>query len=432
MTYAEAIEFLYNLRLFGAKLGLENTFKLAEMRGNPQAKLKFIHVAGTNGKGSTCAILESVYRTAGYKTGFFTSPHLVSFTERIQANRKSISESETAELVGQFKNLLLQANGGETDSEKWSFRPTFFEVVTVMALEWFLRQQCEIIIWETGLGGRLDATNIVTPLASVITNIQYDHEKWLGDRLEMIAFEKAGIIKENIPVVTAVEDGEAWRVIQQTAAEKHSPTHRVSTSDYSAIFETATFPLEGGHQLKNAACALKTVELLQREFPVDPGAIRNGLSSVQWPGRFQTLRQDGKEIILDGAHNPDGVLTLKAAFEAKYPGRKAALVMGVFKDKAWEKMSATLRPIVSKVRLAPLHSERTFEPETGVACWKRLGIDDAKSFPSVAEALASVSSEPLVVVAGSLHLIGEAMEYLKISPSSRSERELNEWNAVNI
>src|SRR5580698_10216859 len=183
MTYPQAIQFLYGLRLFGAKFGLENTFKLAALVGNPQEQLRFIHVAGTNGKGSTCAMLESIYRAAGLRVGLFTSPHLVSFRERIQVDRELISESEVTRLVGELQRLSDTA--GETPAVgRRDAGPTFFEFVTVMALRYFAEQKCDLVIWETGLGGRLDATNIVTPLASVITNIGYDHQQWLGDTLE--------------------------------------------------------------------------------------------------------------------------------------------------------------------------------------------------------------------------------------------------------
>src|SRR6267154_1575814 len=209
MTYEAAIQFLYSLRLFGTKLGLENTFKLAAAAGNPQDHLRFIHVAGTNGKGSTCAMLESIYRAAGLRVGLFTSPHLISFRERIQVNRQLIPESELIRLVEEFQPLLKQFPANN--------HLTLFEVVTVMALKYFAEQKCDLVIWETGLGGRLDATNIVTPLASVITNIAFDHQQWLGDTLGKIAFEKAGIIKSEIPVATAAGEPEALAVIVKIA-----------------------------------------------------------------------------------------------------------------------------------------------------------------------------------------------------------------------
>src|SRR5207237_6228391 len=219
MTYPEAIQFLYDLRWFGLKLGLDNTFKLAALAGNPQERLRFIHVAGTNGKGSTCAMLETIYRAAGLKTGLFTSPHLVSFCERIQVNRVPIAEGEVARLVSELR-LVLQQFPADA-------HPTFFAVVTIMALKYFQEQSCDLVIWETGLGGRLDATNIVTPLTSVITNVQFDHQEWLGDTLAQIAYEKAGIIKPGVPVVTAMDATEALEVIVKTAREKNARLAKV-------------------------------------------------------------------------------------------------------------------------------------------------------------------------------------------------------------
>src|SRR6185436_1579264 len=222
MNYKEAINSLYELRLFGTKFGLENSYRLAALCGNPQDSLRFIHVAGTNGKGSTCAIVESIYRNAGLKTGFFTSPHLISFTERIQVNRAPITEDETARLTGELLKIMKLENGQSDDHEQWSFRPTFFEVVTVMALKYFAEKKCDLVILETGMGGRLDATNIVQPLAAVITNVQLDHQTWLGNTTREIAREKAGIIKAKILPITATSDPEALEEIKKTAAEMES------------------------------------------------------------------------------------------------------------------------------------------------------------------------------------------------------------------
>ena len=232
MSYDEAIQFLYSLRWFGTKLGLTNTLKLAELAGNPHHQLRFIHVAGTNGKGSTCAMLESIYRAAGLRVGLFTSPHLVAFGERIQVNRQLISESDILRMVEQMLPLLEQGWGPiqpinpsihQSTNPSPSPHPTFFEIVTVMALRYFAEQKCDLVIWETGLGGRLDATNIVAPLASVITNIQYDHQKWLGETLASIASEKAGIIKPGVPIITATEEPEALKAIQETAQAQNAP-----------------------------------------------------------------------------------------------------------------------------------------------------------------------------------------------------------------
>src|SRR3984885_1392810 len=286
MTYEDAIKFLYGLQWFGTKLGLENTFKLAALAGNPQKKLRFIHVAGTNGKGSTCAMLESIYRAAGLRTGLFTSPHLVSFRERIQVNRQLIPEAEVVRLVEE-----LRAANRENDA-------TLFEFATVMALKFFAEQQCDLVIWETGLGGRLDATNIVTPLASLITNIAFDHQQWLGDTLEKIVAEKAGIIKPGIPVVTATSEPSALGVIDRIAREKNAPLTTVAAdgnpplTKFAALCrDAATLPLLGDHQKLNAALALAAVQVLQGQIPVVEERIREGLASVHWPGRLQLIQR---------------------------------------------------------------------------------------------------------------------------------------------
>src|SRR5277367_5793288 len=252
--------------MFGANFGLENTFKLAALASNPQEKLRFIHVAGTNGKGSTCAMLESIYRAAGLRVGLFTSPHLVSFRERIQVNRQLIPESELVRLVEEIQPLLKQFPADN--------HLTLFEVVTVMALKFFAEQKCDLVIWETGLGGQLDATNIVTPLASVITNIAFDHQQWLGDALDKIAAEKAGIIKLGIPVVTAADEPSALAVIEKVVRGKNAPLFKINSGDGRRVavsnqnqFGSPTrqpsqienLSLLGEHQKLNAALALATV-----------------------------------------------------------------------------------------------------------------------------------------------------------------------------
>src|SRR5437870_3990074 len=287
MTYAEAIHFLYDLRVFGAKFGLENTIKLAALAGNPQDRLRFIHVAGTNGKGSTCAMLERVYRAAGLRVGLFTSPHLISFRERIQVDRQLIGKAEVVRLVAEMKALLT-----EFPSEE---HPTFFEVVTVMALRYFAEQKCDLVIWETGLGGRLDATNIVTPLVSVVTNIQFDHQQWLGETLPDIAAEKAGIIKPRIPVITTTDQPEALAVIAETARRQNAPCTAVPASEIDRPpLNRIELPLRGLHQRLNAALAVATVRAVEAHIPVSDSALRKGLASVNWPGRLQQVtRQDG-------------------------------------------------------------------------------------------------------------------------------------------
>ncbi|MCX6921705.1 MAG: bifunctional folylpolyglutamate synthase/dihydrofolate synthase, partial [Verrucomicrobia bacterium] len=342
MMYPDAIQFLYSLRRFGEKLGLTNTFKLAALAGNPQNRLRFIHVAGTNGKGSTCAMLESIYRAAGLRVGLFTSPHLVAFGERIQVNRRCISERDIGRLVEQMQALLEEGWGtsalgahssrqvtgpeacGLEGPHAAAEHPTFFEVVTIMALRCFAERECDLVIWETGLGGRLDSTNIVTPLASVITNIQYDHQTWLGETLASIAAEKAGIIKPGIPVITAAEGEEALQVIAETASRQKASLTTLSLADIECPpLNTIQLPLLGQHQRMNAAVALATVKLLSSQIPVNDDMIRTGLSHIHWAGRLQLItRPTGQKILLDGAHNMGGAGMLAAAVKQYFPSAK--------------------------------------------------------------------------------------------------------------
>jgi dihydrofolate synthase/folylpolyglutamate synthase len=423
VTYPQAIQFLHDLGLFGARFGLENTLRLAELLGNPQKSLRFIHVAGTNGKGSVCAMLESIYRGSGLKTGLFTSPHLVSFRERIQINRELVTEPEVVALVAQVQAALR--------SFPLAQPPTFFEIVTVMALRHFADRACDLVIWETGLGGRLDATNIVMPLASVITNIQLDHEKWLGGTLAEIAAEKAGIIKPGIPVLTAARDAEALEVIANVARSNGAPMTVVPREGENAsTLESVDLPLLGEHQRCNAELALATVRCLQRVLPVSDEAIRRGLAGVWWPGRFQIVRlESGQTIVLDGAHNPAGAETLRAGWERHFPGKHPALILGTLRDKDWLTMCRILAPLAGRILVCPVSSDRTTAPgELSGACRSANPQAQVEDVLNLAEALDKTRHESFVVVSGSLHFIGEAMEALKLSPSGLpDERVLNEW-----
>jgi dihydrofolate synthase/folylpolyglutamate synthase len=459
MNYSEAIQFLYGLRLFGAKFGLENTFKLAALAGNPQEKLRFIHVAGTNGKGSTCAMLESIFRASGLRVGLFTSPHLVSFRERIQVNRQLISEGDVVRLVEELQPLLKQFPADH--------HPTFFEVITVMALEFFAEQKCELVIWETGLGGRLDATNVVTPLVSVITNIQFDHQQWLGDTLEKIAAEKAGVIKPGVPVLTATDEPEALAVIEKTTREKNAPLIKVISAEtkLAALFRgAATLPLPGEHQKLNAALALATVETLQSIIPVSAAAIRTGLETVNWPGRLQLVAlPNGQRILLDGAHNVAGAKALREALSSwsssfslsggtlKRELQRAGsdqpslgssgsawtgapgiitLILGVLQDKDWRHICGTLAPLAARIFTVPVASERTADArELAAACRAANPAADIAAYDSLRTALDQAASDRFIIVTGSLYLVGEALELLGLSPATADERALNEWSA---
>lgn len=426
MTYSDAIQFLYGLRLFGAKFGLENTLKLAALAGNPHERLRFIHVAGTNGKGSTCAMLESIYRASGVRVGLFTSPHLVSFAERLQVNRRMISEADVVRLVTEMQSLLREFPADA--------HPTFFEVVVVMALRYFAEQKCDLVIWETGLGGRLDATNIVTPLASVLTNIQFDHERWLGHTLANIASEKAGIIKPGVPVITGATEPEALAVIQEVARRKHSPLTLV-TPDHTrhAPLDKIELPLLGWHQRLNAAVAVATVRALQETLPASDLHVRDGLTRVQWPGRMQLVKlADGRRMLLDGAHNPGGAATLRAALAEHFPDARPTFVLGILEDKDWHLMCEILAPMAARLLVVRVASERALNEEMlAGACRQANPAARVQACATLAEALRESASEPFVVVAGSLYLIGEAMENLHLATTpGGDEKGLNEWTST--
>lgn len=422
MTYAEAIQYLYGLQWFGTKLGLENTRALADLCGAPDRQLRFIHVAGTNGKGSVCAMLESIYRHAGLRVGLFTSPHLVAFGERIQINRQMISEADLVRLVTEMQAKLKQL---PTDQH-----PTLFEFVTVLALQYFAEQKCDLVIWETGLGGRLDATNIVTPLASVITNIALDHTQWLGDTLAKIAYEKAGIIKHAVPAITAADAPEALVVIREVAGAKGSPLRVVSHAD------TTNFPhqvsLLGTHQRENAALALAVVQELQATLSVAESAIAHGFAHLHWPGRLQLVTlASGQRVLLDGAHNADGMMLLRETLRDTFTGEKPVLIMGALADKDWRSMCTLIAPMVSEIHLVPVSSQRTATPEElGTACQMANPCVLIHLHPTLSQALEASRTKDFRLISGSLYLVGEAMEKLGIaSVPSRDERALNEWGA---
>jgi dihydrofolate synthase / folylpolyglutamate synthase len=454
MTYSDSIQFLHKLRWFGARFSLANTFKLAALAGNPQKQLRFIHVAGTNGKGSTCAMLESIYRAAGLRTGLFTSPHLVAFGERFQVNRQVISESNISRLVTEMRSLLHEGWGvSETGSQSMVSaqdarlrgpgaapsgdleHPTFFEVVTVMALRYFAEQECDLVIWETGLGGRLDATNIVMPLASVITNIQYDHQKWLGETLASIAFEKSGIIKFGVPIITGANAPEAVRVIEKTALKENAPLTRVPVSAIGIPpLDTLQLPLPGRHQTMNAAVALAAVQALAPQIPVSCETIQAGLSSFHWPGRLQLVtRPSGRRLLLDGAHNIGGARVLAAALREYFPSSKPTLVLGILRDKDWPAMCRILAPLARRILLVPVHSAHTAEPH-GLAEVSARANPHAQvlEYSSLQGAFGDAAQDSFVAITGSMCLVGEAMELLQLSPAkSNDERGLNEWRGAS-
>jgi dihydrofolate synthase/folylpolyglutamate synthase len=292
------LDWLYTTQLFGIKLGLDNIHKLLGELGLPRANMKFIHVAGTNGKGSTCAFLHSILKQAGINAGLFTSPHLVHFGERIRDAERMISPDEIEEGIARLRDRVCG----------WDPHPTFFELAFALALDWFARRGLEWIVLETGLGGRLDATNAITPVVSVITPIGWDHMQILGDTLAKIASEKAGIIKPSVPFITQTQDQEALDVLLETARKKTAPL--------TLVTEPCELPLglSGAHQRWNAALALAALRAAGLDLPQD--RLEAGLKLVEWPARFQRLRAD---VILDGAHNLDAARVLAQTWREQFP-----------------------------------------------------------------------------------------------------------------
>ena len=427
MTVADALAYLHSLQQFGFQPGLASTRRLAGLVGDPHHRLSFIHVAGTNGKGSVCALLESVYRASGRRVGLYTSPHLIRFGERIQINRTLLPDTELARLTDRLKAAIDAENSRGTESV---LTPTFFEFTTVLALLWFAEQAVDLVIWETGLGGRWDATNIVTPLASVITNVALDHQRILGSTTAAIAAEKAGIIKPNVPVLTAAEDFDARAVIEFRARELEVPFLVVGPSD------VATFRHElgllGAHQRINGALAAATVRLLRAWLPVSDEQLAEGLATVQWAGRLQRIQRGNQTLLLDGAHNRAGIAALKRALEEHFPGQRPTLVLGMLADKDWPEMAAALTPCARRILTAPVASPRTVTAEAlREACLAAEVPRPVKAVGSLAEALKNCAPDPWVLITGSLYFVGEALAHLEASGAPPTgitqEQRLNDW-----
>ncbi len=407
MNYAETIEYLVGIRLCGQKLGLETMHEVLRQLDHPDRDLQFIHIAGTNGKGSVAAMCAAVLATAGYRTGLYTSPHLVSLCERFQINGQPIAPAGIVRWVDQLRPLF---EGQHPRSA------TFFEAVTILALEYFREQKVDVVVWETGLGGRLDATNVVTPLVSVITNVAFDHMQYLGPTLAQIAGEKAGIIKPGRPVVTGA-DGEALDVIRQVAADLSAPLTVVA----GGVNRTS---LLGQHQARN--CAVAEAALRVSGLKINPEQLQAGLAQTRWPGRFQIVRSQ-PVVVLDGAHNAAGAASLAAALLEYFPGRRLALVLGVLRDKNYGEMCRILAPLAGQIACTRVHSERTNDPELlAELCRHANPQAEVRAFADVAAAYqAARASADVVVITGSLFLVGEALSRLGFSDQpSASAAEL--------
>ena len=353
MTYDEALEYIHGTSNFFCKPGLERINELCQGLGNPQKKLKFIHVGGTNGKGSFCAMMNSVLCAEGYKVGLYTSPFVLKFNERMRVNGENIPDEALAKLTEKVKEI----------AEKMEDSPTEFELITAIALEYFMEEKCDVVIWEVGMGGRLDATNIIdSPLLSVITGIAIDHTAFLGDTIEKIAGEKAGIIKQNSPALYGGEDAIAEAVIAEEAVKKqimlyktdYSKLKMCETSLFGTVFDYRErgglkISLLGSYQPRNAAVVLDALDILRKGgFTVSEEAIRRGLADAKWPARFEIINNN-PTIIFDGAHNPEGIAAAVESIKLYFKDRKVVILSGVLRDKDFCRIAESLSRVASEV-----------------------------------------------------------------------------------
>ncbi len=391
--HLSVLDRLFVRRTLGAKFSLDRVFALSRALGNPQDGLKFIHIAGTNGKGSVAAMSASILQEAGFRTGLYTSPHLVRFHERFRIDGVEIADEELRDLL----DVVLRHVRDET----------FFEITTVLALCWFARRKVDWVVWETGLGGRLDATNIVTPEVSVITHIGLDHQAFLGNSIEEIAVEKAGIIKQGKPVITPDQKESILKVFRERAEKSGAPL----TILYRDRLEEFPSPLSGAHQAWNTALAVAAV---RRVMPgITPEEIRIGLGKTVWPGRCQIIHREGKPaVLLDGAHNLPGVEVLVSEIRSVFGDRSLTLIFGALADKPVENMARLLKPIFDKVLLVPVSSERNI-PVTELLRF----FPGSEGCHDLVDAIrrADERGNP-VVLTGSLFLVGEALLRLTGSP----------------
>ena len=400
-SYPEALSWLYRLERFGIKLGLENSRNLFAPITSELARSRIFHVAGTNGKGSVCAMIDAICRAAGKRTGLFTSPHLVTFRERIQIDGEMIPEEAVTEGLTNLRNAVLE----------WPTHPTFFEITTALALNHFVDRKCDVIVLETGLGGRLDATNAVSSNFSVITPIDFDHQEWLGQTLKEIASEKAGIIKGGTPVISAPQQAEAEDVIRKRAVECEAPLQFVS-----APYEESPISLRGSYQKWNAAVAVAAVR--EMGLDVSEEQVARGLLNVQWPARFQSFDE---RIVIDGAHNPASAIVLGQTWQESFGREKATIIAATLSDKDTTGILKALAPIASRFVLPQIKSERASEPKEIKKVADDLGLDSeiASSFAEAREK--ALSHHERILITGSLHFAGEALAALRGEPAAFEE-----------
>ena len=418
MNYTEALEYIHGVSWTFCKPGLERISELCERLGNPQKKLKFIHVAGTNGKGSTSAMLDSVLRKAGYKTGLYTSPYIRVFNERMRIDGENISNGELAELTEYIKPIADQM----TDS------PTEFELITALAFEYFARNNCDVVVLEAGMGGRLDSTNIIdTSVLSIITGIALDHTAFLGDTVEKIAAEKAGIIKESTPILYGGVDECAKAIIMAKAAEMNAQFEcvdygKLKVKDLAlsgSIFDFDKFRdlkinLLGSYQPRNAAIVVSALEILRKNgFEISDEAMRDGLLMAKWQGRFEILSHNPL-IIFDGAHNPQGIEAAVESIKLYFKQEKVCIVTGVLRDKDYTHIAKMLSTVALQAFTFTPDSPRALDAADYAATLCAAGINATPSVSlcealSKAKAFSEFAACPIICV-GSLYAYAEIVK----------------------
>jgi dihydrofolate synthase/folylpolyglutamate synthase len=431
MNFEEAIGWLYSFKKHGSKLGLERISFLAEHLDNPQNNIKIIHVTGTNGKGSVCKLIGSILQKGGYNVGVYISPHLQRFSERIIVNNKEISERDVVLLVKKIKPIV-------NDMIKQNNTPTFFEIITAMAFQFFNDHTVDFAVIEVGLGGRFDATNIVNPLLSVITNVSLEHMKYLGKDIKSIAFEKAGIIKENTPVVTAVKY-DARDVIKKVVKEKNTHALVIESKNWRRLSHnmnhqefliqgtfndyTVKTSLLGEYQGENIALAVNTVEQLQMNgIYLTNDDILEGILTAFNPGRMEIISEE-PTVLLDGAHNPVGMKMLRKTFEEDFEYDRLILLIGILKDKDIEKMLFEIAPISDIIIVTKSKKSRACDPKILHNALEKLGykkelfIKDS-ILKAIEHAKSIANKDDIICISGSLFTVGEARSYY-INPSKK-------------
>lgn len=430
-TVTDALTWIQSLKPFGYKPGNDRMLWMLERLDNPERRLKFVHIAGTNGKGSNVAFISSVLRTCGYDVGVYISPHITTYLSRISYNGAEIEGAPLLEISQQLRPLVEELAETELGS------PTEFEVMTVIAIVYFARYTFpDIVLWETGLGGRFDSTNVVYPLVTIITNVGYDHTKILGDTLEKIAWDKAGIIKSGVPVITAVEDEGAFRVIEAIANENRAKVYRLGreftiteggmqqeqqSCSFQGPYRTykdLQLGLKGLHQFKNAATSIMALELLRElyAFLIDEGELATGLRQANNPGRLEVIAREPL-IVMDGAHNAHGAQVVAASIPQLYQYDKVTWVTSIMQDKPIDEMLDHLLPIVDQVVITKADNPRATDPKVIREKVMRKNpqlpiyiVEEPQG--ALKKALAVSQKADLILVAGSLYLIESLREEL--------------------